>query len=179
MTRFLSWTYCILVHCRFLQPIDRYIHTETLDLQSANITQHRSLLCGWLCRLYTDEPGADVTAENQHDASEEEAIADMLQFRSGSLCSVCSICEVKAQVLTWHSTIPRHCLLESLAQSKGVEHNCPLSVCFSWQHCSSDCDKCPCEEGDEADHCEHCQVSIFSPQMLFIIHVIMSRASSC
>lgn len=30
----------------------------------------------------------------------------------------------------------------------------------SSQHCSSSCDKCPCEEGDESDHCELCEVSI-------------------
>lgn len=31
---------------------------------------------------------------------------------------------------------------------------------FLFQHCSTDCEKCPCEDDDESDHCEQCQVSL-------------------
>lgn len=48
-----------------------------------------SLICHWLCWL--DEPEVANAAEHE----EVESAADVLQFRPGSLCSVCSICEVQ------------------------------------------------------------------------------------
>lgn len=78
------------------------------------------------CWLYIDVSTGDDAAEVEDDVTEEEPVADLLQFQPGSLCSVCSICD--------------HC-------SKNCD-NCPCEdgdeseQCEHCQECSS-CYLCP------------------------------------
>lgn len=92
-------------------------------------------------------------------SDEDESASDKHEFHPGSLCSICTICEVKSG----HNTGGRlySAYIHLLQMSGRIQINLgtflsPLPL----QHCSGTCTQCPCEEGDQSDHCERCDVSM-------------------
>lgn len=79
----------------------------------------------------------------------DESDSEKHPFRPGSLCSICTICEVKSGQKT----------LVACSSTYRISWK-PGPFLPLFQHCSSTCAQCPCEEGDQSDHCERCDVSM-------------------